>query len=403
MTYLRNLVRVALAFAILLPLGCGTDAPPKGSADSIRGDAPSPSPIQPVRIAPANPAQPPQPAVTPRTAISNRSDIPVAPPDARYTLVCFTFTGRSHYQDAVKSRQALMQKENLRDWYIVQSAAESTLYYGFYKAMSDHEARDPALTAQQKRDIIADATRAQADKKAIDALTNDRGDRPFKQSFFVNLDSSDPLAPPEWNLANLRQSSQDKAHYWSLQIAAYKDDPRRKQAAVDTVREARAQGLPAYFFHGETVSSVCLGVWNYNAVREQQTNKGESADAKAVIVISDRPLPPAMIEQLKHHGKIVVLTPKVEILDPNLLDTMKKFPRHTVNGDEIRRKAPNARGGYDDVFDPSFLVVIPPRTQGRGPVSDPASPAAEDPLERIQLHPSAPPTGGGKLRSFGDK
>lgn len=405
MMYCRILLCAAL---ILLPLGCGGDAPVQPApADPIRPTNPNlpPNPSAPANPAyrsnPANPsnAAPRTPAATPRTAIT-RSDMPVPPADARYTLVCFTFTGPAHYKEAAKARQNLMQGQ-FKNWYIIQSAKESTLYHGFYKAISEQDATDAGLTPAQKRELIQEADRAQADKKAIDALTNERGDKPFQKSFFVNLDSNDPIAPPDWNLANLRQSKGDKKHYWSLQIAAFKDNPLRKQAAVDAVREARAQGVPAYFYHGDTVSSVCVGTWPYHALKEQQTAGGQSADSKSVIVISERPLSPALIDQLKRHGKIVVLTPRVEILDQTLIDMIKRFPRHAVNYNETRRKTPNAQGGWDDVYDPSFLVVIPPATQGKGMEADPISPS-EDPLDRLQLHPTDTP-GGGRLRTFGEK
>ena len=67
-------------------------------------------------------------------------------------------------------------------------------------------------------------------------------------SLIVPIDSPDPVAPPEWNLANAKG-------YWSLQIAAYKDSPKRKEAAVEAVREARKNGVEAYYYHGETTSS----------------------------------------------------------------------------------------------------------------------------------------------------
>ena len=38
--------------------------------------------------------------------------------------------------------------------------------------------------------------------------------------------------------------------YWSVQITAFKDNPLRKQAAVDAVKELRAKGVEAYYYHG---------------------------------------------------------------------------------------------------------------------------------------------------------
>ena len=54
---------------------------------------------------------------------------------------------------------------------------------------------------------------------------------------------------------------------WSVQIAAYEGSTQRKKFAVDAVRDARAEGVPAYYYHGPSISSVCVGAWPRAAVR----------------------------------------------------------------------------------------------------------------------------------------
>src|SRR5205085_4678908 len=131
----------------------------------------------------------------------------------------------------------------MKEWYAIHQDAESVIYYGFYRSIND-----PKDSRETQR--------AQRDKKKIDSLVDAAGNRLFTQPFFVEVTSPDPAAPPEWNLANASQLG----GYWSLQIAAYKASPARKEAAAEAVREARKRGVPAYYYHGEAPSSGCLGL-----------------------------------------------------------------------------------------------------------------------------------------------
>ena len=76
---------------------------------------------------------------------------------------------------------------------------------------------------------------------------------------FVPLASPDPESPPEWNLFNkdIQKAPRDPSRaYWSLQIMAFRANSLRKAAAVQAVAALRKQGIEAYYFHGEEISSV---------------------------------------------------------------------------------------------------------------------------------------------------
>lgn len=60
-----------------------------------------------------------------------------------------------------------------------------------------------------------------------------------------------------------------KRAFWSLQIMAFRGHQLRKEAAVQAVADLRAKGVEAYYFHGDSVSSVTVGKWTYDAVKEQ--------------------------------------------------------------------------------------------------------------------------------------
>src|SRR5207237_4117084 len=129
-----------------------------------------------------------------------------------------------------------------------------------------------------------ESARAHSDQKLIQSMATQSGEVLFPHCYFVEVNAPDPVAPAEWNLANANG-------YWSLQIAAYKDSPRRKEFAVDAVREARKQGIPAYFYHGPTASSVCVGAWPRSAVKEQDESNARASDPEQTVMVFSQPLP----------------------------------------------------------------------------------------------------------------
>jgi hypothetical protein len=283
-----------------------------------------------------------------------------------------------------------MRSTPLNQWYVVHEANQSILYYGFYRSFNDG-------------DQAKENQRAQADRAAIDQLTDQRGDRPFQHCFFVALSSPDPVAPSEWDLRNARG-------YWTLQIAAYLDDPRRKEAAVEAVRGFREAGIEAYFYHGETISSVCIGVWPEEAVRKQETDVGGSTDPSQPILVSNVPLPREMVQGLRDESnqKVRVLQPKMDIADPTLRAAIAQYPEHAVNGyvQQISVRDPQT-GQLRQRGEPSMLFAIP-----QSPPSILTNPTAVHPSadalgqgdagQPRPMIPAAESRPGSKLRSVGN-
>jgi hypothetical protein len=238
-----------------------------------------------------------------------------APPkDARWTLFCQSITGSDHVAASKRMKDDLMQHSGLNKWYVVHEASQSILYYGFYRSFND------AANAKESQ-------RAQADRSSVDRLTDKLGNRPFQHCFFVALNSPDPAAPADWDLRNARG-------FWTLQIAAYLDDPRRKEAAVESVREFRKAGIEAYFYHGETVSSVCIGAWPEEAVARQEAAVAGSPDPNQPIMVSNVPLPSHMVRDLRDekNQRIRYLEARMDIVDPSMRRALEQFPEHAVNG-----------------------------------------------------------------------
>jgi hypothetical protein len=170
----------------------------------------------------------------------------------------------------------------------------------------------------------------------------------------VPLNAPDPAAPPEWNLANSKG-------FWTIQIAAYKDSPDRKQAAVEAVKEARQQGIEAYFYHGETVSSVCVGAWPKEAIKAQDSDAASAGNPNESVMVSSVPIPEQYTKDMRDENgnRIRYMEAKLEIVDPSMQAVKVKFPYHAVNGMLTPRKAKDKNGKDTIAYDPSIVVMVP--------------------------------------------
>jgi hypothetical protein len=290
------------------------------------------------------PSPPPSPTAAPATQatdIVNDSGFPVIPEGAVYSLYCMTITTPTHIPDSDRLKSQLIGRTGHRDWYVVHAEGQSKLYYGFYKTFADDN-------------MPEEKQRAQSDRKAIAQLRDDNGDTPFAGCAFELLSGPDPQAPPEWDLRNAQG-------YWSLHIASYTGSPDRKKYAVDAVRQARAMGIEAYYYHGPSVSDVLVGAWPREAVKEQDASVASSNDVNKTIVVLSQPLPPNLSAdnlRTRDGRPTKVFVPRVEVQDVTLLAAMKQYPANAVNGQVTLRKVPSDQGPIERP-DPSFLVVIP--------------------------------------------
>jgi len=273
-----------------------------------------------------------------QTAIN---DFPNIPDGAVYSIYCMTIDTPTHVMDADRLKEQLIRKTGLHDWYVVHSQDNSKLYYGFYKTFDDSS--QPAEVA-----------RAQHDLHFIQQLKDNAGDFPFVDCVFQPLDTPDPAAPAAWDLRNAKG-------YWSLQIAAYVGSPYRKQYAVDAVRRARALGIQAYFYHGAGASSVCVGVWPRDAIKEQDAANASTDVPYKHVMVLPQPLPEGTRTDNVYAPdgeKVKVMVPRIQVLDPTLTEMMEQYPHNAVNGMVRYHNIPTAHGTVR-VADPSFLVIIP--------------------------------------------
>ncbi len=299
----------------------------------------------------------------------------------QWTIYCAAFSGPDHVRIARQTKDQLMRETALRDWYIIHNKDESVLYHGYYVAIADEV-------------DAGEAAKAQADRAAISALTDLSGNRPYRLALFVELSNPDPHSPPEWNLVNARGDI-------TLQVGVYKEHPDRKKAAVEAVREARAQGVEAYYYHGPTASSVCVGAWPASAL----TVTEEGTDARPVsptelLVVLPYALPPGVAPQAvaPDGTRMRALTPPtVTVVEPSLREAMARFPVHAINGEMIVKTGRNAQGQVVQKPSESVLVQIP--REPTPAVASEAAPPAPEPVPTL-LTPKPSTPGKGKLKSI---
>ncbi len=307
------------------------------------------------------------------------------PKDAQFTIFCARYWGPAHVERASRSRDELIRGTNMRDWYTVIENDQTLLYYGFYKSIEE--------------------PKAQADRRKIELMTDAQtGDRPFRHALFVELTAPDPTAPPEWNLLN----AQGK---YTLQIGVYKGSPQRKEAAVASVAEARKQGIPAYYYHGETASLVCVGVWPESAIKYTDQNPARSNDPEQLLIYPPNVNDPALNQAFDEAAKATkgrVVRQSAQIVDPTLDAMRKQFPYNTINGSYMK-KVVNGK----EQFDPSQIIAMPDRaknakqqapaltgpTNQTGPSYDPAY---RPPLPSNSSTPKPSQPGPGQLRGIGN-
>lgn len=326
---------------------------------------------------------------------------PVPPKDSQYTIFCRDITGPAHVELAKREKEELIRKSGMRGFYVIHQEDRSSILYGYYKTVNDQN--------------------VPRDRKALEALADNVGNKLFRSCMVVPIDAPDPTAPAEWDLARLRRGEDDKQHYWTLQIGAYRDSPERKRYAVEAVRDARSQGVEAYYYHGPSISSVCVGCWPAEAIEQQakgNPRQGPFAGPNKDLVVAPADFKaPQQILNAAAHKNVDVLQAELVIKDPTLQSAKTRFPQHYVNGvpEGVRDRPGGTLRPKESFICPIPIAEASP-LMGAGPMANdngvsptrtPASDGSNPSLNAIQpVSPSQPPPaakGSGKLKSLGSK
>lgn len=287
-----------------------------------------------------------------------------APREASFTIYCRDFTGPNHAAVAERVKKQVEEVSGLKDFFLVRGETRTVLYHGFYSTF------DPSVDKRE-------AERAGRDRQRLESLVNERQAKIFPRTVFEPLDRPDPAAPPEWDLHNA------KGH-WTLMVATYAGHAESKQAAVESVREARRMGYEAYYLHKDGQSHVCIGTWPMDAVK-RGTSMFEDNKAKEdrglvnpydppVKVLSMGPMDPRWKEMRDERGRPFELYEvRVEFLDPTLREMYGKLA-YSVDGQD--------RGGNEF----PLLLEIPLAVNRKSAIDSeavaPATQQSQDPLLR---------------------
>jgi hypothetical protein len=310
------------------------------------------------------------------------------PQGARWTIYCASLSGPDRFTRMSQMKAYLVSKSPFKDWYVVHNEEDSALFYGFY-------------TSIEKTD--RSAAKAHDEHARLAAWKDETGERPFANCFFTAVTPPTPDAPAEWNLA----SAPPRA-YWSVQIAAFKDNAQRKEAAVSMVKQLREKGVEAYYYHGHAISSVCIGTWPADAVKGQDIDGSTAYDAASqedAIMVSSDPLPARYQNaRMKTNDgqRLVPYVQRTEIVDKSLVATLHDYPYHYVNYEALSKKVKTDEGKMVDRISPSFLIKVPHEAASilnGGGVGGFLNPNGAPPVTPVD--PNRAPAGAGRLRGIG--
>lgn len=344
--------------SVLVGLGvasCGENSPPSTT------DKPAPL---------TNPkpyGEAPQAAPVPQVAsvMQTAPPAPISIAKAQWTISCDTIDGPAHVTEANIRKQQLIAASHMPDWYAIHTETKSEIYYGHYGNSKD----EPA----EKR-------RQEADRARILALLDRLGNPMVRGAVLTPVSMPDPTTPNDWNLLNTPREA-----YWTIEFATFSADNSdhldRKQAAVEMVRYYREQEhrTDIYYFHGPTVSSVCVGAWKREAMAEQGTrtdNKGQlrddantqSADMSLLVIAGLAPANTPSRSVDPSTGKPMMIQGlKRDVVDPDMKKAMVEFHDIVVNGRKQYQDSAGQSGQTEAVA--SSIVQIP-HDQAPTPVTD---------------------------------
>jgi hypothetical protein len=146
---------------------------------------------------------------------------------------------------------------------------------------------------------------------------------------------------------------------------------------------------------------VTIGKWPAGAVKSQnRTDEMRDIAHSApdsTLVVTNLPVAESLEPRPQEDKRPVLVSPKLEVVDPTMRAAMQRFPTHAVNYEIGVQRATNGK----EILDSSFLVEIP-RAKGNGLYDSIESrPVAQDDNDNWRRSGSSmiPPRGRGPSRS----
>ena len=226
-----------------------------------------------------------------------------------------TFSLENHRETAAAFRDQFQASTRMTGAWVDSSRTDrSIVWYGQYDGHSD-----PRLVADLDRLRTVSIEGAQPFRKVLPSM------------YRAELSSG---SIPQYSLRRVREMFPGRDRIFTLQVGFFEPDkssnmPLAQQAAEEFVTQLRAQGEPAFYYHGPTKSMVLVGIFFEDAID-----------------------PALAVDPLTGYGAEVVAM-------------QQRFPYNLDNGRQLieRHSVPSSgtRGGRRTVEtpQPSFLIEVP--------------------------------------------
>lgn len=247
--------------------------------------------------------------------------------DDEYSAIrCASFTGAQRFDHAKKCQESLKKVSDLKDRLIqvFDEDGVSTVYYGRYKykfdAKTGKESYDPDFN--KDLNVIRGLSVRMRDNRGAESDV-----WPFRLATIAALPG--PASKfPQWELTKCKGK-------FSLQVGVFYNTGeflQRRKAAEEYCKLLREQGEEAWYHHGATNSSVCIGSFPKEAIQAFR---------------KENPLTGV----LEFYNKIV---------DEKMLALQRKYPHNLHNGHLFKQLVTDPKTGQKKE-DPhlSFPVEVP--------------------------------------------
>ncbi|MCL2701484.1 MAG: hypothetical protein FWE88_07295 [Phycisphaerae bacterium] len=257
--------------------------------------------------------------------------------DVRILLYTWDAEDGDHAGHAARVK-AIIERDKFKNLTIISKQNTTELYMGRY------------ITIEAAED----------DLKMAKAYKNTRwgDDRPFAFARTVLTPGKD-VGPPEWNLMNVHTK-----YVYTVVVMTYHDQDKyvgRRQRAVEACRKLRSQGELAFFHHGASSSSVCVGLFKINGVRIRMAPAMASDTERGVPTIEKR-YPSAEVQAvLKKYPAILANDRQMIITVPTAKKPNMDVSSVTLTGDADRL------GSFEEFHAPSYVIEIPRRPSANDP------------------------------------
>lgn len=212
-----------------------------------------------------------------------------------WAIRCVTLRGANRVTVAQNYEKSLRDIRGLKpdQVQLFHDAKGSTVFYGRYRRRYDAATGKSTYKPDPLRDLALIRQLSFEDSRGGQAVW------PFRLADIEALPTT-PIGNPAWDLTLADD-------YWTVHVGVFYNTGgmnRRKYAATEYCKLLREQGHEAYYHHGPVHSSVCVGLFPKSSI----------------------------VDLTREDPLSGVLRATRKIVDPRMLELLKKFPDSLQNG-----------------------------------------------------------------------